>query len=485
MRSTQRRLVRLLTGLALVCATPAAVAVVAGPADAACPSTGCPVPTDYEYSSTFTVTKSAGTVISDDAAHAINCGTVCSVTDTITSPVQIRPTDWPVYTLTASGGPLGYSPSWTGCDSVNINKCVIENDEETGQTVGLTWRDTQSPSLTFNPPAKAGAFTSISASATDNSGSAIQYRWKVDNVVQAATSSSITLASFAEGDRQVEVLATDAAGNISSRTATILLDKHTGVSASSIPGYTNGSVNLTFTIDSDATVRCGLSGEALGACTTTGSYTEEFTGRPDGTYSLTISATDDVGNTASVTRATVLDRTLPIVTIDSGPDEGAMVSTSAVDFAFTASDSNLSDVVCAVDDGAATACADQLQLSGVLPGSHTVTITATDLAGNPTTITRTFTRNKYATHVQAHPKHAKTHRGHPVTLIANHLPAHATGKVVFKKKAKTLCTARVRDGVAKCQTSRHLKRGLYRVKATYLGSTVYAASSDRTSFRIV
>jgi hypothetical protein len=39
--------------------------------------------------------------------------------------------------------------------------------------------------------------------------------------------------------------------------------------------------------------------------------------------------------------------------------------------------------------------------------------------------------------------------------------------------------------VAKCQTSRHLKRGLYRVKATYLGSAVYAASSDRRRFLIM
>jgi large repetitive protein len=487
MHDAPRHIVRLIASLALVCATPAAVAMVATPAGAACPSTGCTGPTMYTYSSTLTVTKSTGTVKSNDAGPTINCGSICSVTDTQVTDSTIRPTTWPTYTLLATGGPSGYSPKWAGCDTSGVS-CVIENDQQDGHTVSLSWTDTTPPSLTFAPPSKVGWSTPISASATDNSGSAIDYQWKVDNeaVPTPFSDNYIELDSAAEGEHQIEVQAIDAAGNISSKTATVLFDKHTDLtSTSQLPAFTNGPVTLTFAHDSDATVRCGFYGSGTShACTTDTSYTEPFTGLPDGNYTLEVSATDDVGNTAGLFRMLTLDRTTPVVAITGGPAEGSRISSSTVDFAFSITDTNAGTAVCAMD-GAPLACTHQAHATGLMPGAHTLTVTATDLAGNATTLTRTFTRNKITTPVQAHPKRARTHRGHPVTLIANHLPGNATGKVVFKKKAKTLCTARVRDGVAKCQTSRHLKRGLYRVKATYLGSTVYAASSNRTSFRIV
>lgn len=481
MHATPRHLVRLLASITLACATSIALTLVVAPAEAACPVTGCPEPTMYTYTSTLTVSRSMGTVTSNDAGPSINCGSVCSVTDTRITNSEIRPTIWPEYTLSASGGPSGYSPRWTGCDTSGIS-CTVENDEEAG-TVSLSWVDTTSPVLTFTPPSKVGPATTISASATDNSGSAISYRWIVDNVLQAATSNVITLGSHAEGSHQVEVRAIDGAGNISSRTATVLLDKHTDLAGvGQIPAFTNGPVTLTFGHDPDATVRCRLSGGTPSACDT--SYTEPFTDLPDGSYTLQVEATDDVGNTASISRHTTLDRTMPVVAITSGPAEGSRISASTADFTLGITDTNPGTTVCAVD-GEPLTCTDQAHATGLVPGSHTLVVTATDLAGNATTLSRTFTRNKIATHVQAHPKRTKTQRGHPVTLIANHLPGHVTGKVVFKKKAKTLCTARVRDGVARCRTSRHLKHGLYRVTASYLGSAVYARSSDRTSFRIL
>ena len=83
------------------------------------------------------------------------------------------------------------------------------------------------------------------------------------------------------------------------------------------------------------------------------------------------------------------DTTPPDTTITSGPS-GATNSTTAT-FTFTANEP--STFTCKLDTGAASSCTSPKVYSGLTNGSHTVSITATDLAGNvdPTPATRTWT----------------------------------------------------------------------------------------------
>ena len=150
------------TAFAALCAIVAALAVTPGPAAAVPPTCDpqyeiCePVERTETATRKLTVTKTAGTVTSPGA---IDCGATCVVTRSVSREcLDGECGSWPgatVFTLSASGGPAGYSPSWTGC-GVAATCTVGLGDEESGgeiRTVALSWVDTTAPSTTFAPPA--------------------------------------------------------------------------------------------------------------------------------------------------------------------------------------------------------------------------------------------------------------------------------------------------------------------------------------------
>lgn len=70
--------------------------------------------------------------------------------------------------------------------------------------------------------------------------------------------------------------------------------------------------------------------------------------------------------------------------------------------------------------------------------------------------------------------------GAKVVLRAK-VAAGATGQVVFRSGGRTLCLAVIEDGVATCKV--RLKRGAWKVRATYAGSAAYAADKAVLTFR--
>jgi hypothetical protein len=170
---------------------------------------------------------------------------------------------------------------------------------------------------------------------------------------------------------------------------TVTLDKQVSVSAGAVTAFTNAAtVPLTIPTDSDATLQCSLNGGAAAPCT--GTYSPLTASSPDGTYSYAVHATDNVGNTASLTRTFVLDRTPPAVAMTSAPAEGETTHLTALTFEFTASDANLDQVTCTLD-GVAQPCANSDTLNGLADGAHTFTVTATDKACNSRSSIRDFT----------------------------------------------------------------------------------------------
>ncbi len=71
-------------------------------------------------------------------------------------------------------------------------------------------------------------------------------------------------------------------------------------------------------------------------------------------------------------------------------------------------------------------------------------------------------------------------RGAKVVLKAK-VAAGATGQVVFRSGGRTLCTATIKDGVAKCKV--RLKPGTWTVRATYAGAAAYASDRAVVRFR--
>ena len=125
-------------------------------------------------------------------------------------------------------------------------------------------------------------------------------------------------------------------------------------------------------VDAGATATDAVDGSVT--VTVTGSV-----GAAAGTYTLTYSATDRAGNTATATRTvTVSDTVAPVITLSGAADVSIAAGTPYVDAGASAVDAVDGLVAVPVDDTV-----------GTDPGTYTVRYTATDLAGNVSTATRT------------------------------------------------------------------------------------------------
>lgn len=112
----------------------------------------------------------------------------------------------------------------------------------------------------------------------------------------------------------------------------------------------------------------------------------------EGVYTITASSTDRPGNRGAVaTAALVVDMTVPVLSISSGPAEGdSVASTSPISVAFAATDNNPGVQYSCAFDGASLAPCVSPYSSWLLPGAHSVAVEAVDIAGNSAAITRTF-----------------------------------------------------------------------------------------------
>lgn len=82
-----------------------------------------------------------------------------------------------------------------------------------------------------------------------------------------------------------------------------------------------------------------------------------------------------------------VDRTAPMVSLSGGPAEGSSSTDTSASFAVTATDGT---ITCKLD-GATIPCGTISNLTGLSVGTHQLTVTATDRAGNADTKARNFT----------------------------------------------------------------------------------------------
>ncbi len=174
-----------------------------------------------------------------------------------------------------------------------------------------------------------------------------------------------------EGLHTLTVTATDALGNSSLSSRSFTIDDTapaivvTGVTAGQV---TRGPVNpvVTATDAAPLALTVSVDGTSFGAG---GSVTAE------GAHELVARARDAAGNETSVTLRFTIDETPPVISI-TGVADGAFRN-SSVTIAFGASDANGASATASLD-GASFA-------SGAIvaaEGPHTLTVTATDVAGN-------------------------------------------------------------------------------------------------------
>ena len=197
---------------------------------------------------------------------------------------------------------------------------------------------------------------------------------------------------LSEGDHTFRVRARDALGPDTTE-ATHAWRIDTTPPNTSIDGGPTGLTNsrtAAFTLTSTepgSSFECKLNNGPVEAC----GSPKEFTGLPDGAYTLSVWATDAAGNRdeTPATRQWTVDATQPVVEITSGPAEGSRTRSTAATFEFrTESGAGLA---CRLDDADFVDCSSPWTYTGLSDATHEFTVAAVDAAGNVGTAMRRWT----------------------------------------------------------------------------------------------
>ena len=291
-----------------------------------------------------------------------------------------------------------HSVSVTATDALGNNSTVVRNWTVDATAPGAPAIDTPADGSVTSDPSPQ-----ISGTAEANS----EVEVSIDgNVVGTTTADgsgnwSFTPASpLIDGPHTVSATATDAYGNTSSATENDFTVDTTAPSAPTIDAPADGSLTndstpaISGTAEAGSEVEVSIDGNAIGTVTADGSGNWTITpGTPlsDGSHSVSATATDAAGNTsAAAENDFIVDTTDPALSV-TAPTEGATTGPD-VDVEFDATDTNGPvTYTCAVDGGSANSCTSPLALTGLSTGAHSVTVTATDAAGNTSTVVRTWT----------------------------------------------------------------------------------------------
>ena len=170
-----------------------------------------------------------------------------------------------------------------------------------------------------------------------------------------------TLTGLSEGVHSISVMATDAAGNTSTGTASFGVDLNpptlteTSIGSASQTTRNTGFILTGVVSDTDPasvtsgttptlTVSVSVNGGAANAASVSGSTWSFTQPKVDGTYSYTITATDVAGKTTSLTRLVLLDSTPPTLTLSS-PLSGSWTNSTSLSLTGTDTDGAGSGVI--------------------------------------------------------------------------------------------------------------------------------------------
>jgi hypothetical protein len=350
-----------------------------------------------------------GSGINCSAFNGIESGTCSAPVADDCIPDPFKPICHPVTgiaVLTATPA-SGFSLSgWSGC-TVTTTGCSLR--VEGTEHVTATFRDSARPTVALTQPSAAahGGTIALAAIASDNVG-VTKVAFAVRGVVRATDTSPPFAASFdthsiSDGAAAVTATAYDAAGNTTtSPSRTITVDNTPpSLTVAGPDGQTFGPDSTQrWTIDaadsSDlASLRCRLVPAAPDDC----SHVMTISGAPEGRYTFEVVATDNAGNTRSVSRRFTIDATPPETTIAAGLDDGATTTATALEWDLASSEPG-STFSCriypaALTPGAFAPCSGtgEHDASGFAPGVYTFEVAAIDAVGNvdPSPAKRTFT----------------------------------------------------------------------------------------------
>jgi hypothetical protein len=208
------------------------------------------------------------------------------------------------------------------------------------------------------------------------------------NAVSVGSSGDFsTTFVLAQGTNTITVVATDSAGNTATIVKTVVLD--TAPPAVAIASPADGSTIGTSVVHIAGTAEVGAQVAVNGVVVVvsgTGAWTADLA-FADGTQTITASATDAAGNTATATLTVTVDTLAPALSVTSPAYDLTNVATATV-----AGDTDVGATVTvngnAVTVGPTGSFSTSITLAA---GENTITVVATDDAGNEATAEMTVT----------------------------------------------------------------------------------------------
>jgi thermitase len=277
------------------------------------------------------------------------------------------------------------------------------------------------PTVSITSPANGSLVSgtiNITASASDDKGVS-KVDFYVDTTLLATDSVapyqySWNTATVADGSHAIKAVATDTASQTAQDTVTVTVDNVDSPPTVSITSPANSSlVSGTINITASASDDKGVSKVAFyvdSALLATDSvapyqYSWNTATVADGSHAIKAIATDTASQTAQDTVTVTVDNTQPVVTVVE-PAEGATIS-GTITIKAGVTETNIDNVKYQIDGGSLvsmTYSAPYWQASwdsaSVGNGAHTVTVRATDKAGNPGSDTNSFTVSNQGPPVQ-------------------------------------------------------------------------------------
>ena len=284
-----------------------------------------------------------------------------------------------------------YSP--TGLADGSHTLAITATDAPTllSSTTHYVWTiDTTAPVLTvaYGPPAYShDAAESLELISSDPAKPSI-FTCSLDTAFMTPCGTWIDYVDLADGVHVFKAQAFDAAGNGS---ATVVVTWTVDTVAPTVtintgPPPLSNSSSPTFTFSSNeplATFSCSKDLAAYITCTTPKTYTSVS----NGAHTLDVRANDPAGNiSTSAHWSWTTDTAAPTVSITSPTN---LKTTSAPTFTLTPSDTG-SVMRCSLDSAVAKVCGTKLTYTNVALGSHSLSVYATDAAGN---VGKTFVLN--------------------------------------------------------------------------------------------
>lgn len=198
---------------------------------------------------------------------------------------------------------------------------------------------------------------------------------------EAASGGSETFSGLDDGSHTVDVRATDEGGNEGGDSVTFAVDTTPPSVTITAPAegaiIASSSVSVTWTAADAYSTEYSVDGGAWLAVSGTSVTLSSLS---DGEHTVTVRVSDEAGNEAEDTVGFAVDTADPSVSITS-PEDGAVIDSSSVALAWTATDVDTTEY--SVDGGSWLAVTGtSVTVSSLADGEHTISVRVTDVAGN-------------------------------------------------------------------------------------------------------